>query len=99
MPNVRHYNSSFRIGRLYSSFKGDAGLTPNAPMNGAGSAQHGGVRSIGWLGGALIFPRRFELDALPCDESFPFEALPICTAFRLARQGPQVLATPQLGSA
>ena len=35
-PNVRHYYSSFRIGRLYSSFKGDSGLTPNAPMNGAG---------------------------------------------------------------
>ena len=27
---------SFRIGRLYSSFNGDAGLTPNAPMSGAG---------------------------------------------------------------
>ena len=36
VPNVRHYYSSFRIGRLYSSFNGDAGLTPNAPMNGAG---------------------------------------------------------------
>ena len=36
VPNVRHYYSSFRIGRLYSSFKGDAGLTPNAPMSGAG---------------------------------------------------------------
>ena len=36
VPNVRHYNSSFRIGCLYSSFKGDSGLTPNAPMNGAG---------------------------------------------------------------
>ena len=35
VPNGRHYNSSFRIGRLYSCFKGDAGLTPNAPMNGA----------------------------------------------------------------
>ena len=32
----RHYYSSFRIGRLYLSFNGDAGLTPNAPMNGAG---------------------------------------------------------------
>ena len=37
VPNVNHYNSSFRIGRLYSSFKGDAGLTPNAPMSGAGA--------------------------------------------------------------
>ena len=27
---------SLPIGRLYSSFNGDAGLTPNAPMNGAG---------------------------------------------------------------
>ena len=32
----RHYYSSFSIGRLYSSFKGDSGLTPNAPLNGAG---------------------------------------------------------------
>ena len=36
VPNVRHYYPSVRIARLYSSFKGDAGLTPNAPMNGAG---------------------------------------------------------------
>ena len=36
VPNVRHYYSSLPIGRLYSSFKRDAGLTPNAPMNGAG---------------------------------------------------------------
>ena len=36
VPNVRHYYSSFRIGRLYSSFNGDSGLTPNAPMSGAG---------------------------------------------------------------
>ena len=36
VPNVRHYYSSFRIARLYSSFKGDAGLTPNAPVMGAG---------------------------------------------------------------
>ena len=27
---------SFRIARLYSSFKGDAGLTPNAPVKDAG---------------------------------------------------------------
>ena len=27
----------FRIGRLYSSFKGDSGLTPNAPMSGGGA--------------------------------------------------------------
>ena len=33
----RHYYSSFRIGRLYLSFNGDAGLTPNAPMSGAGA--------------------------------------------------------------
>ena len=34
LPNVRHYYSSFRIGRVHSSFKGDVGLTPNAPMSG-----------------------------------------------------------------
>ena len=35
VPNVNHYNSSFRIGRLYSCFKGDSGLTPNMAMSGA----------------------------------------------------------------
>ena len=34
--HFHHCDLSFRIGCLYSSFKGDAGLTPNAPMNGAG---------------------------------------------------------------
>ena len=37
VPNVRHYYSSFRIGRLYSSFKGDSGLTPNMAMSGGGA--------------------------------------------------------------
>ena len=36
VPNVRHYYSSFRIDHVYSTVKGDAGLTPNAPMSGAG---------------------------------------------------------------
>ena len=35
-PNVRHYYSSFHIDHAYSTVKGDSGLTPNAPMNGAG---------------------------------------------------------------
>ena len=34
--HFHHCNSSFRIGRLYSSFKRDAGLTPNAPVKDAG---------------------------------------------------------------
>ena len=35
VPNVRHCYSSFRIGRVYSSFKGDSGLTPNTLLSGA----------------------------------------------------------------
>ena len=37
VPNVRHYYSSFRIDHVYSTVKGDAGLTPNAPMSGSGA--------------------------------------------------------------
>ena len=38
---------------------------------------------------------------MPCHatNTFPFEALPICTAFGVARQGPQVSTTPQHGAA
>ena len=32
VPNVRHYYSSFRIDHVYSTIKGDSGLTPNAPL-------------------------------------------------------------------
>ena len=68
-------------------------------MNGAGvRSTEASVPLAGWAPD-LIFRLRFELDGYPCDESFPFEALPICTAFGVARQGPQVSATPQLGSA
>ena len=34
-PNVGHYYSSFRIDHVYSTVKGDAGLTPNMAMSGA----------------------------------------------------------------
>ena len=62
MPNVRHYYSSFRIGRLYSSFKGDSGLTPNAPMSGAGvRSTEASAPLAGWAA-AIFF---FELDDLP----------------------------------
>ena len=62
MPNVRHYYSSFRIGRVYSSFKRDAGLTPNAPMSGAGArSAEASAQLAGWAAAVLLF----ELSELP----------------------------------
>ena len=62
MPNVRHYYLSFRIDHVYSTVKGDSGLTPNAPMNGAGvRSTEASAQLAGWAA-AILF---FELDELP----------------------------------
>ena len=53
---------TFRVARLYSSFKGDVGLTPNAPMSGAGvRSTEASAPLAGWAA-AIFF---FELDELP----------------------------------